>query len=235
MTKVEITVGSGAFRVYRSQQDQRDIHFESIQAETPEDQLQLKTEVEQSLTVIRALFPNGSSRFDEYFQSLLSLAQCGLVGEAANPEVARRALSSWKNEVTAQEGGRIKNRYMIGLGIRALLLGAPPVGVSLIIFRYFTHSSELGGFLALWGGCMAGVWLSFGARKAAFKFEDLHIPEADRLEPIVRLIFAGLLTTILGLAFSVSAVIVTIGSISTFEINTKFRVALLIGMLCGFS
>ena len=82
---------------------------------------------------------------------------------------------------------------------------------------------------------MAGVWLSFGARKATFRFEDLHIPEQDRLEPMIRLFFAGLLTVILGLLFSVNAVSLTVGSITTSEINSNFRVALLIGMLCGFS
>jgi hypothetical protein len=53
---------------------------------------------------------------------------------------------------------------------------------------------------------MAGVRLSFGARKTSIRFEDLHILEEDRLEPLVRLVFAGLLTLVLALLFSTQAV-----------------------------
>ncbi len=225
----------GTFRVYRDQQNPKDIHFESLETEAPEDQLQLKDEVEQALIVLRSLFVKRDGRFEDYFGPLLSLAQCGLVGDAANPEVARRALASWKADVTAREGGRIKNEYMKKLGIRALYAGLPTLFLALTVLRYFPQYMMLAGFLALWTGCMAGVWLSFGARKASFGFEDLHIPEQDRLEPMIRLVFAGLLTFILGLVFSLDAVKVTLGSITSSEINEKFRVALLIGMLCGFS
>jgi hypothetical protein len=79
------------------------------------------------------------------------------------------------------------------------------------VAHYFPNNNILAGFFALWSGCMAGVWLSFGARKATFKFEDLHIPEQDRLAPVIRLFFVGLLTIILGFAFSVGAVAVNIG------------------------
>ena len=225
----------GAFRVYRSKENPKDIQFESLGGESAQDQLGLKDDIEQALIILNSLTLEPDGRFEEYFKPLLSLAQCGLVGNASNPEVAARALSSWKSDVTVREGGRIKNRYMKILGLSSIFSGLPTLGLSLLVLRYLPQYTIAGCFLALWSGCMAGVWLSFGARKTSFRFEDLHIPEQDRLEPFVRLFFAGLLTIILGLVFSLNAVSVTLGSISTSEINTKFRVALLIGMLCGFS
>jgi len=225
----------GAFRVYRSKDNPKDIQFESLGSQTPQDQLRLKDDIEQALVVLNSLILEPEARFEQYFKPLLSLAQCGLVGDAANPEVAARALASWKNDVTVREGGKIKNRYMKMLGRAAVFSGIPTLVTSLVVLRYLPRYEIAGCFLVLWSGCMAGVWLSFGARKASFSFEDLHIPEQDRLEPFVRLFFAGLLTIILGLVFSLDVVTVTLGSISTSEINTKFRVALLIGMLCGFS
>jgi hypothetical protein len=229
------TVPKGAFRVYRDQQDPRDIHFESIAPDSPEEQLRLKDDVEQALIVLRGLFPDGKGRFEDYFRPLLSLAQCGLVGDAANTGVAARALASLKAEVTAREGGTVKNRYMKTLGLRAALVGGPTLVLALVLLHFAPRYGILANFLVLWSGCMAGVWLSFGARKATFRFEDLHIPEQDRLEPMIRLFFAGFLTVILALLFSVGAVSVTLGSITTSSINSQFRVALLVGMLCGFS
>jgi hypothetical protein len=82
---------------------------------------------------------------------------------------------------------------------------------------------------------MAGVWLSFGARKTYFKFEDLHIPEQDRLEPLIRLFFAGLLTMMFGLMFSTHALTITIGGVDSSQFTSSPEIAILIGMLCGFS
>jgi hypothetical protein len=94
---------------------------------------------------------------------------------------------------------------------------------------------EIMSFLLLEAGCMAGVWVSFGARKTVLAFEDLHILEQDRLEPIVRLIFAGLLTLILGLLFSTQAIEVTLGAIKSAEFVNHPAIALLFGLLSGFS
>jgi hypothetical protein len=84
-------------------------------------------------------------------------------------------------------------------------------------------------------GAMAGVWLSFGTRKALLKFEDLGVLEEDRLDPMVRLVFAGLLTLIIALTFALKVVVVTMGAIRTDQIVNDPLVALLIGMLCGVS
>lgn len=235
---------AGAFIVYRDKDDSRDIHFQVASEITsvPKEQLSLKAEIESVLTVARILFPNESD-FENYFRPLLSLAQPGLVGDHAQPELAVGALSALKNEITAREGGKIKNRYMKSLGKHCLYIGGPILLLAIILYTAtrltgrtpFSNVGVLNNFLFLWAGCMVGVWLSFGARKTFLRFEDLHIPEEDRLEPAVRLFFAGLLSTILGLLFSLKVVTITLGAISSEHLNTSVRVAVLIGFLGGFS
>lgn len=226
----------GAFRVFQDPTNPRDIKFEIISADPiASDQNSLRNAVDHALTVLRSIFPADDKRFDRYFYPLLSLAQAGLVGSTAQPEVALHALSSLKNDITANEGGRIKNQYMKALGLRALLLGLPPLVLGLILRWMDSELPRAIYFLFLWSGCMAGVWLSFGARKTFFKFDDLHLPEQDQLEPLIRLSFAGLLTMILGLSFSTQAITVALGAVDTSQFVSSIELALLLGMLCGFS
>src|SRR5947209_2856345 len=102
----------GAFVVSRDNGDPKDIRFEVVAGSgpTPKEQVALKAEVESVLTVLRLLFTD-EGEFETYFRPLLSLAQAGLVGAHAQPEVAAGALVALKNEITAREGGKVKNRY----------------------------------------------------------------------------------------------------------------------------
>jgi hypothetical protein len=181
------------------------------------------------------IYPSSGDRFEDYFRQLLSLSQAGLVGEAASPELASRALLVLKEQIVAQEGGRIKNQYMKQLGFKAFILGVPVLIVAIICKLYLPSIETLTNFLFLWAGAMAGVWLSFGARKVVLRFEDLHIPEQDRLEPFVRLFFAGLLTVTIGLLFCTKIIVVNIGPVETWQFTDDTRLALLFGLLCGFS
>ncbi len=64
----------------------------------------------------------------------------------------------------------------------------------------------------------------------------LNVLEKDRLNPSTRLIFAGLLTIVIGLLISTEAVVFEVGSLSTkwFK-TTKIQIPLLIGIFCGLS
>ena len=183
----------GVFIVSRDPSNQRDILFQQSpnhSGEIPEEQLALKDQIEQTLAILRMLFPNDDARFREYFDPLVSLAQTGLVGESAQTNLARRTLISLKTEITDRESGRIKNRYMKKLGLTAVFLGVPPLICAVFILTRRPDLLWLSNFMLLWVGCMVGVWLSFGARKTVLRFEELHIVEKDRLEPVVRLILA---------------------------------------------
>lgn len=228
----------GAFRVFRDPDNPRDINFQVASGDNssvPEEQLSLRNEVDQSLTVLRMMFPSGGERFEDYFRQLLSLSQTGLVGDSPNPKLASHALLVLKERIVAQEGGRIKNQYMKQLGIKASILGIPIFIIAMLCKFFIQNMDEISNFLFLWAGAMVGVWLSFGARKVLLRFEDLHILEQDRLEPFVRLLFTGFLTIAIGLLFSTKMLVVNIGSVETWQFSSDTKLALLFGLLCGFS
>lgn len=235
-------MSKGIFRVYQDEKDPRDIHFEMIPDaidSVPEGQQILKDEIEKALTVLKMIFPEGDNKYYPYYRPLLSLAQLGLVGENAQPELASRALESLKYDIVSIEGGKIKNKYLNSLGRNSMMLGGPLLVTAVLLRIIFGYNSEairiIESFLFLLSGCMAGVWLSFGVRKIAFKFEELHVLEEDRLEPRIRLIFAGLLSLVFGLLFSTSAVVITVGEVNTSEFTENLQIALLLGLVLGFS
>nr|WP_299422659.1 hypothetical protein [uncultured Emticicia sp.] len=227
----------GAFIVSQNPSDSRDIYFQitSEVAEIPEDQQAFSEEVHRTLTVIQGLFPEGEHKFLGYYNSLLSLCQFAVVGPSAQPSYGLRALAIYQADVVAREGGRIKNNYMKKLGLWAAYMTIPSILVAYLYLEYNMIDLVTTCFFVLWGGCMAGVWLSFGSRKTIIKFESLHILEEDRLEPVIRLIFAGFLTITLALLFVTNVLNITIGNLLTSNINKDLKVALVIGIFCGLS
>lgn len=230
-------MSEGGFFVSQDSADPRDIRFQ-LASETPStipvEQLALRDEVEQALTVLRAVYPDGHAAFHGYFRQLLSLAQTGLVGKNAQPELARRALANVKREVTLREAGRIKNGYMRVLGWRALYLGAPALVTAYVLRSLGVHSLET-MLLTVWGGCMGGCWLSFGARKPTVAFQDLQVLEEDRVEPLLRLVFAGLLAMIVAILAATGAVDVKLGALSASLLVKSYKVAILVGILTGLA
>ncbi len=205
--------------VFRDTENHKDIHFKQIaladDEAIPDEQLKLRDDVDSVQTTIRMLFEDHQEKFEEYFRSLLSLAQLGLVGTSANPSLATRALSSLKQEIIAREGGRIKNQYMKELGKTSLVFGLPALLIGVLLHQFVIDLVVLKSFLFLWVGSMAGVWLSFGTRKIELSFEELNILEKDRLSHSIRLIFAGILTIVIGLLISTKAVTLELGGLST--------------------
>jgi hypothetical protein len=230
-------MSEGGFFVSQDKGDPRDIRFQlaSETASIPVEQHDLRDDIEQTLTVLRGVYPDGAPAFAGYFRQLLSLAQTGLVGKNAQPELAKRALANLKRDVTFREAGRIKNAYMRALGLRAVALGVPA-----LLTAYAFHIVAAGHaleaiFLTIWGGCMGGCWLSFGARKPTISFEDLQVLEQDRVEPLLRLVFAGLLAETVALLIVTNALDVKVGVLSASLLSTSYKVALLVGVLCGLA
>jgi hypothetical protein len=227
----------GAFFVSQDRENPRDIHFKVASETTtiPTEQHELREAVEQTLIVLRGVYPEGAPLFPPYFRQLLSLAQTGLVGKNAQPELAKSALTNLKRDITVREAGRVKNGYMRALGWRAMILGMPALACT-YAFHLIAPGHPIEAIvLAIWGGCMGGCWVSFGARKPNISFEDLQVLEQDRVEPTLRLIFAGLVAETLALLLSTGAVDVKIGVLSASTLMSSYKVALLVGVLCGLA
>jgi putative flippase GtrA len=233
-----MSMARGAFWVFGTpENDPQDICFqvaEDFSGDIPLDQLALRDDIDAVLATLKAAFETDGRRFAHYFKPLLSLAQAGLVGEDAQPEVGKRALAALRKEIVAKEAGKIKNRYMRRLGVVALWYALPALAAG-VVLRWLAPATWLIPYLSLWIGAMVGAWLSFAIRKQTFSFEDIAQPEKDLLEPGLRLMVTGAMTLILGLAFSLGMLQISIGGVSTADIATKNEVALLVGMLCGIS
>jgi hypothetical protein len=236
----------GAYIVSRNPNDKFDIVF-AIKPDVStvsEIQQKLHLEVEKALVVIRKLFADNPLELESYFNQLLTLAQAGLVPENAQPQISLNALLQLKNEVVDKKSGEIKNSYFKLLGIQALKLGAGPLVLALFLkFAFYCYGSvdalknlsTFANFLLLWSGCMLGIWLSFGARKTILSFAELTTIEEDRLEPLMRLLFAGAIAMVFSLLFYKQAISVNFGTISSKEIGTDPLVALIFGVFLGLS
>jgi hypothetical protein len=192
---------------------------------------------------LRTIYKENARLFENYFDQLLKLSQVGLVGENAQPQLAKRALEQIKTEVINRESGKIKNDYLKRLGIKAFWFGFPPLIVG-IVFNYLNCKENnfeclnciyTANLLVLWAGTMTGVWLSFAITRTYIGFSDLTIIEKDRLEPALRLIFTGILSLIFGLLFIKKSIVINFGDLSSDQIATDSISAFIIGVVLGIN
>ncbi len=212
----------------------------------PDDQLALKNDLEATEAALKVLYPDPKLRLPR-FRELLSLAQVGLQSDNAEPKVAASALANLKQSILMIEGSLRKSRYFKQLGQLAALYGLPPLALAVAMrcgaSRFLTlvdcnlqKLAPLAIALALlFAGAMVGAWLSYGLRTVTLTFDDLTLPEEDRLDPRVRLAFVGVLSLVIGLALYLGAVEVSVGKISSHDITHRNALALLVGVLLGAS
>lgn len=236
---------NGCYLVNKNEEIPNDIVF-SVKPEivqVTENQQKLHLEIEKTLVVVRKLFVNSEIELQHYFSQLLTLAQAGLVPENAQPVISLNALQQLKTEIIDKKSGEVKNTYFKTLGYKAILLGSPPLIIGLIIkgIYYFSDNdiisnlSVFSNFLYIWSSCLLGIWLSFGARKTILSFEELTTIEEDRLEPIMRLIFVGLIALVFSLLFYKEAIVIELGSISTKQISKDSFISIIFGVFLGLS
>jgi hypothetical protein len=226
----------------------REIVFQLIGGATPvpTDQLELYADITDTLTTLEVILPPvagaqadapPANRFDQYRVKLFSLAQVGLQG-SADPKAARQGLNALQAEILTREGPRVKNGYMKTLGGWAIFFAAIALTAYLAV-RWFVPTNwllhETRNIGLLWLGTMAGVWLSFGIRRAILNLKDLSNLEADKVEPAIRLIFTGLIATIIALMFICGMVNIDVGGLHSAQLLLHGTQALLIGALLGIS
>lgn len=236
----------GCYNVVKNETIPNDIIFsvKSTITQVTENQQKLHLEIEKTLVVVRKLYENSPIELQHYFSQLLTLAQAGLVPEEnAQPTISLNALQQLKAEIIDKKSGEVKNTYFKTLGINAAYLGLPILLICLIIktLYYFQNSdiinnlSIFSNFLFVWCASLVGVWLSFGARKTILTFEELTTIEEDRLEPLIRLIFVGVMALMFSLLFYKEAIVLEIGKISTKSISNDSFIAIIFGVFLGLS
>lgn len=226
--------------------DNIDILFQlspTADQDIPIEQQDLLFDVQATLEIIRTLYKADKRLFANCFDQLLKLSQVGLVGDNAQPQLAKRALDQFKSEITNKESGKVKNKYLKELGIKALWFGLPAL-IGGAIFNYLSCKKNhfdcldclfAANLIILWAGTMVGVWLSFAITRTYINFNDLTIIEKDRLEPSLRLIFTGLLAIIFGLLFFKKSIVISLGGLSSEQISSDPISSFLLGVILGLN
>jgi hypothetical protein len=215
------------------------------EVEIPDDYSTLQSDIERTLTVLVVLFGSRTSiwafpdrkrrreqKFKEYYNKLASIALTALGQDQVR--LGRLALSGLQSEVVAREAGHVKNAYIRRLGAYAFLLGVPTVAFYFLCrhSEHWTILYRFREFISMLAGSLLGAWLSFSIRRVTLSFWDLSSLEEDLLDPGIRLLFVGGLTTAVGLLLSTKAVVISIGLFNTNFLNVG-TFAVLIGILCG--
>ncbi len=225
-----------------------DIYFGVLPGRTPpQDQNDLQASISELLGVARKLYLKDagppSPPFRLCYTRLFRIAQLGLEGDAA-PAIAKAGLDRLSQDLIDAEGGRVKNQHLARLAVRAAWLAAPFLAgyllLSLLAKNPLLRALDVDAgiarsFMMLWVGCFAGVWASYAIRTTSFTLRDLVITDADRLQPVARLAFAGILTTALGLVLTLNWADLKLGQISLAAIAGNPTEALLFGLFCGVS
>jgi hypothetical protein len=228
--------------------DAVDIYFGSLPGRIPpQDQNDLQASVSDVLTVVKKLYLPDNAKplppFRFFYTRLFLIAQLGLEGNAA-PAIAKAGLDRLTQELIDAEGGRVKNQHLARLGVRAASLAALFTAVYLVLClpgwkamlaAIYVDAQVARSFMMLWVGCFAGVWVSYAIRTTTFTLRDLVITDADRLQPFVRLVFAGILTAALGLVLALDWGDLKLGRISLGGFVENPTEGLLFGLFCGVS
>ncbi len=155
------------------------------------------------------------------------------------------ALKTFQNDVLMREAGRVKNAYLLKLGLWAAVFGAAFFGAYVLSLAPNVNKAiEDKTFFLMLLGSMLGTWLSFSVRKPTLSFDDLAGVEKDLLEPQVRLLFVAGLTVVVALILATGMVVVSVGGFKTtflvsqavggdFNAGIAAMRALLIGCFCG--
>jgi hypothetical protein len=220
-------------------------------ASPPQDQLDLKRDIERMMYTIRRLFLKDGiqdPKFRPYYVQLYNLAGLGLVGPMAAPEITRRAFDSVTAELIDSEGPSVKNEHLKLLAATALYLSVPCMAmyaflrlaggqgcVHALLMKLGVDSVQASGFMLLWVGCFVGVVLSYGRRTTKMGLDDLVVTDSDYLLPLTRHLFAGTFTMIMGILLCRGLFEVKLAGISTKDMVRDPMIAFLIGSLFGIS
>lgn len=226
----------GFFVVHANDSEKFDIkcqlHPDNAKRTIPSEQEMLYIEVESTNNVIKSLHNTKDEIKTKYFNKLLSLAQAGLVGETAQPDLAFKSLNKLKDEIILVEGQRIKNDYMKKLGVNVVVLCCISLLLYLIL-RCIDENKIILMYFLSFNGALVGTWISFGARKFNITFEQLSLLEEDMMNPWIRLLFIGVCSIIFLLFLNTQIISIGLGEISTTTIKDSYETQLSFGVLCG--
>lgn len=191
------------------------------QGRAPEDQYQLKLEIEAFIVTLSEIYTPGSDDFHHYYLRAFYIAQLGLEGENIDNMLASRSLEQLRGEIVVSAGAAVRNKLLTTYGIGATICSLLSGILGLYLYKAPTDLLPLlPFFLLMISGSMIGSWLSLGVRTRSFRFDEMRLQIRDHSGPYVRLIFTGVLTVVTGLLMNIGALQISIGSLDSNNITT---------------
>ena len=205
-----------------------------IEGEIPEEQRTLSQGIYYAAGVLKLLdeqdiFEDDKS-LEEFQERLLEAAEVGLAAQHVKSKLAARALEQIRDEIVLRKGRTIQFRYL-GKLLTWAVLGAALGG--LVVALAETIAPGLQGYGWVLIGSMAGAWMSVAASRREIAFEDLPYFLDSRLEPVIRLIFVGLLATAVALFLQLDVISIEFLQVDFADFAGNVGVALLLGLVAG--
>lgn len=204
----------------------------------PDDQRELVLTVSDFETTLKLLFHNKPDKYRPYFDRLLSTAQSGLVGKNPITATALASIEQMKVELSNREGRGIKTRYLVEMGWMCLASAVLAILLFLTADSWRIFASEVAAlkyYFAVWAGAMVGLWVSYAVRRSEVSYEELATMDRRTTEAGIRVIFVGLVASAFALFLSTGLIEFSVGGLDLNDFKTGAEIALLIGIIAGFS
>lgn len=230
-----IQMSKGCFKVEINPEDSWDIKCELLEdingQDIPEEQLLILQNIEVTSNYISTLKNTKYEIKKKYFEELLSLAKIGLSGDNPRPSLSLEMINTLKEKICHNEGSRIKNKYMINLGIY-VICGIFALIIARTILSY-NNFINIEAYINVSIGSLIGAWISFGARKLNLTFEELSLVEEDGLKPWMRLIYVCICSNVVLLFVNTNLIDIYIGTFKLSDVNNSVDLQILLGVICG--
>jgi hypothetical protein len=211
----------------------------------PDHIIDLKSDFEQFISVIKTVFKNDSSLFDGYYNRVFSLADLAFNSPRDQSVIAQKSLDKLKNEVVVDVGPLIRSQLLFNFVKCAFL---PFIISILIVFlgdKFLSFIYGLVGtpegfyFLGNLGlvaiGSMVGGWLSIATATRTISYPDI-IPILNNHKGIlVRILFIVTLGVSLAILMISGILTINLGGLNSDLITSNSSVALSFGFIIGFA
>lgn len=205
----------------------------------PADQSNLKTEVEKTLDVLRAMFAPDHLKFRRYFDELLALSRYGLVGESAQTAQAQETLKTLQSRILDSEKWAAISTHMRSIIVsQTTFLVIADIALGACLYVAFTYGmAAISNFniLAVMPGLWIGLVFSSFVRCKAVSFYDLHAIDADRFSPLMKAAFALVVLILTAVLLKAGIFEIAIGKVKLSNFDSDWLSAFVFGTIIGIA
>jgi hypothetical protein len=209
----------------------------------PEDQRKLSHEIYEVRHTLKLLKEKGAFKqgdppdpvYQEFITRIRQAAQVGCTDPQVHTALAVEALKQIRADIVRRKGRLIIYRYLLvlaGWALAGIVIGAAFSGVAFILAALDSEPA-LSGYGWVIIGSMAGAWISVAAGRREISFDDIQHYVDFRWEPLIRMLFVGLLASTFALLLELKVFAFSIGEVDFAEFDEHVGRALVLGLFAG--